>query len=758
MDIDLFIFNKKRKHIELDDDGVLKLKNNSINALLQVESKCLNFKNNKLRIFLDELKNDINNYILCLNDNQLKNEFPQNIIISLIAELSMTCQIIDEISESSKNGKTFNQLINDYKENISKKVKSESYEEYETETETDESYRESSEEESSKESSKDKIKEEFVKETTEIFKNNKNLDGRERIVKYFNDLKDKQKNIELGKIKEINNYNNNDKPLFFKIINYPLDVGQRNHILNTYSSLLKNTDEKLQTWFDSLIKIPFGEYKGISLTTIKTKKVKTFLNKLKTNMDNAVYGHDDAKRHIIQMMGQQIRNPNSKGNILGIWGPPGNGKTSLIKEGIAKAMDKPFIFISLGGATDASFLEGHNYTYEGSIYGRIVDGLITSKCMDPIFYFDELDKISSTDKGEEISNILIHLTDPVQNTQFRDKYFHGIDIDLSRATFIFSFNNPSNINHILLDRITTVETKYLLHSQKLHIVEKYLLPEIIKDVGLNKEDIIIDNDCITNLINKYTNEGGVRKLKSLLYNIIREVNIANMTKTKINNKDFKFPFTISLEDIKLFLKNKHEIVPEIIHTENKCGVINGMYATNNGNGGILPIELSWCPSNNPFEMKTTGNLQLVIKESTSVASTVAFNCINKDKQDELLISLKEKPRGIHIHCPDGSVPKDGPSAGVALTIAIYSLLNDKKIKNDIAITGEINLQGNVTAIGGLESKLEGAKKAGIKLALYPKENEKDIIKIKERNPTLIDDNLKVIPINNIHEALKYALV
>ena len=193
-------------------------------------------------------------------------------------------------------------------------------------------------------------------------------------------------------------------------------------------------------------------------------------------MDNAVYGHNEAKRQIIQMMGQQIRNPNSKGNMLGIWGPPGNGKTSLIKEGIAKAMNKPFIFISLGGATDSSFLEGHSYTYEGSIYGRIVDGLITSKCMDPIIYFDELDKISKTSRGEEISNILVHLTDPVQNSHFRDKYFHGIDIDLSRATMIFSFNDPQNINPILMDRITTVETKYLLLPQKIYIAMNYLLP------------------------------------------------------------------------------------------------------------------------------------------------------------------------------------------------------------------------------------------------------------------------------------------
>jgi ATP-dependent Lon protease len=379
--------------------------------------------------------------------------------------------------------------------------------------------------------------------------------------------------------------------------------------------------------------------------------------------------------------------------------------------------------------------------------------------MDPIIYFDELDKISKTPKGEEISNILIHLTDPVQNSHFRDKYFHGIDIDLSKATMIFSFNNPSNINPILMDRITTVETKYLLLPQKLFIAQNHLLPEMMKDMGMNLGDVKISDETITFIIDNWTHEGGVRKLKSILYSIVREANIANLTRTQINNQDVVFPFNVSIDNIKIILKHKREITPEKIHQENACGVINGLYATSDGSyGGIIPIQILWFPSTSPLDVKATGNLQQVIKESTQVAASLAFNRLDPQVQEKYLLAWKDRPKGIHIHCPEGATPKDGPSAGTALTVAIYSMLTERKIRHDIAITGEINLQGRVTAIGGLDNKLEGAKKAGVKFVLYPKENEKDIIQIKERSPNLIDDSLQVCAIETIEEALFYSLV
>jgi ATP-dependent Lon protease len=605
---------------------------------------------------------------------------------------------------------------------------------------------------------KSKTHKEFIKE---VFKNVGTDNDEKEIAKYYSKLTNTEQNDLYSKLVEINNYKKVDKPKLVEIMAFPIPVSQKNYIMKQYITLINShhPDNKLRTWVDAVLSFPFGKYKGIDLKNINSQdQIQSFLTNLETIMDSAVWGHNDAKRQIIQMMGQQIRNSESKGNVLGIWGPPGNGKTTLIKEGIAKAMDKPFVFISLGGATDASFLEGHSYTYEGSIYGRIANGIINSGCMNPIIYFDELDKISRTPKGEEISNILVHLTDPAQNSHFRDKYFHGIDIDLSRATIIFSFNNIANVNPILLDRITTIETKYLMKPQKIHIAQNYLLPVILKETGLKNDDIKINNKIISKLIEKYTREGGVRKLKSLLYNIVREVNLANLMNTDILDSKINFPIRLTKKHINVFMKSKLPIQPEKIHNEPKVGFITGMYAGSLGVGGILPIQIVWVPSHNPMTLKATGNLKKVIKESTEVATSLAWNHLDSQLQTDYLAAWKAKPQGFHIHCPDGAIPKDGPSAGTALTVALYSILLNKKIRNDIAITGEITLDGKVTAIGGLEEKLVGAKKAGVKLALIPKENELHLEKVKERNLTLLDNNFNVITIETLDDALKYSLV
>lgn len=799
--------SRKRRQDEITfDDVIFDLKETAFERLENLDKDILKFKSRELTKFLKNLKETFGQITTAMkSDPEIKKQLPDIIRLALIAELSVCIEIIDEVNTYAvaNRMKTFSECLK-YSRNImmknkkstskltaspAKKPKKDNVTEgtkddnEDVNKEKDDEYEDDSEYESSDDEEMDdgddgddddedswdeedetkKIKTKGSKESKDfihqIFKSQDD-DNEEEIVKYYSKLPDKERKEIMTHVKEINSYQSGDKPILFQIMEMPLSIGQKNHILKTYTSLMSSRfpEKKLRAWFDALMTIPFGKYKGINLNDIKSKKVMDFLNELETAMNNAAFGHDEAKRQIIQMMGQQIRNPKSKGNMLGIYGPPGNGKTTLIKEGIAKAMDKPFIFISLGGASDASFLEGHSYTYEGSIYGRIVNGLITAKCMDPIIYFDELDKISKTHKGDEITNILVHLTDPVQNSHFRDKYFHGIDIDLSRATMIFSFNDPSNVNPILMDRITTVETKFLMISQKLHIAQNYLLPEMMKDMGLNKGDVVIDDETIRYMIDNWTHEGGVRKLKSLLYSIVREVNIANLTKAKLGDSEVHLPFHVSQNNIKQILKYKREVTPEKIHETDKCGVINGLYATSDGAaGGIMPIQILWVPSSNPLEVKATGNLQTVIKESTQVASSLAFNYLSKEEQDKLLVDLKERPKGLHIHCPEGATPKDGPSAGTAITCAIYSMLTGKKIKHDVAITGEINLQGQVTAIGGLENKIEGAKKAGVTLVLYPKENEKDIVLIKERNPSLIDDKLTVIAIETISEALTHAL-
>lgn len=769
----LIKFNRKR---QMENKTINKLCVKVINQLEIQYADYLKTKGRVLKKFLIKLGENINYTITCLNiDTEFNNDFRLN----LISESQILKSIIDDIYDYSMKHTECKLIdcINIYKTNLCEMFDSPKKKSKHAHTDSDDNDDDYNDEDyiyhygDSSDSDDDddeivvkKTNKKIVKEGKEFIEQvftAQNEKPETEIINHFTKLSNGERKGVISNIKEINNYHQTNQPMLFQILNTPVSVGQKNTMLKTYTGLIlsRTPEKKLKTWFESLMTIPFGKYKGINIKDIKPKKVKSFLDNLQTVMDQAVHGHNDAKRHILQMMGQQVRNPNSKGNMLGIWGPPGNGKTTIIKEGIAKAMDKPFIFISLGGATDSSFLEGHSYTYEGSIYGRIADGLITSKCMDPIIYFDELDKISKTPKGDEISNILVHLTDPVQNTHFRDKYFHGIDIDLSKATMIFSFNDPHNVNPILLDRITTIETKYLLLPQKIFIAQNHLLPDMIKEMGMKPGDIVIDNETITFIIDNWTHEGGVRKLKSILYSIVREVNIANLTKVTICNQDVNLPFNVTIDNVKIILKHKREITPEKIHQQDTCGVINGLYASSDGShGGIIPIQILWFPSTVPLDVKATGNLQQVIKESTQVAASLAFNRLSSELQEKYLLTWKERPKGIHIHCPEGATPKDGPSAGTALTVAIYSILTERKIRHDIAITGEINLQGEVTAIGGLDNKLEGAKKAGVKFVLYPKENEKDIIQIKERNPDLIDDNLKVQSIETIDEALKYSLI
>lgn len=772
---------KKRKNVELMDEAeIVKGLHNSAFGILTELSHQLprNIKGDELSELLCTLKKDYQYQIReTKKSTEIIEEEPEIVRLLLIAITSICVKLLTKLNKyvlKNKN-KTFLQCINAVSKemgyNINDKKSKIIFETTQLDEEEEDDYGDNDDDDDGSDDSEEEEEHPIIttltrrdeKEFLELVYKNDTNDIDEVLLKYYSKLPVRERANVMNNIKDIKNFQSNVKPMLFQIMELPLPMNQKNHVLKAYNTLTnsRHNDNKLRNWFDSLMTIPFGKYKGINLDSIETTKVKNFIDNLQSTMDSAVYGHDEAKRHIIQLMGQQIRNPKSKGNILGIYGVPGNGKTTIIKEGIAKAMDKPFVFISLGGATDASFLEGHSYTYEGSVYGRIVNGLISSKCMDPIIYFDELDKISKTPKGEEITNILVHLTDPVQNCHFRDKYFHGIDIDLSRATIIFSFNDPDNVNPILMDRITTVETKYLLSPQKIHIANNYLLKEIMKEMGLKEKDVILSEKVLEKIISGYTREGGVRKLKSLLYNIVRELNIANLLKAHIGSNvenRVKFPFVVKEEHLKALLKDKYEIEAEKIHTEDKVGVMNGLWANSYGNGGILEIQSLWIPTTSPFEVRATGNLQQVIKESTQVASTLAFNVLTKKQQTKYLSEWKTRPQGIHLHFPDGATPKDGPSAGGALAVTIYSLLANKKIRHDVAMTGEINFQGKITAIGGLENKLEGAKRAGVKLALYPKENQKDMDKIYERNPSLVDDTFKVMAVETLEQAIKQTIV
>jgi ATP-dependent Lon protease len=312
------------------------------------------------------------------------------------------------------------------------------------------------------------------------------------------------------------------------------------------------------------------------------------------------------------------------------------------------------------------------------------------------------------------------LLDPAQNDCFQDKYFSGIDLDLSKALFILSYNDVDAIDKILLDRIHRIKFKNLTLDEKLTICKIHILPKVYKKMGLS-EMIQIGDDTLKYVIENYTLESDVRKLKEILFEIVGEINLDIL---KNFDTQYEIPIKISIEDIKTkFFKDKQETKIQLIHNESKVGIINGLWANSLGMGGIIPIQAKWRPSEKPMDLKLTGTQGDVMKESMNVALTLAYNLSPELVKSDIRTS--QCGSGIHIHCPDGSTPKDGPSAGTAITTTLYSLFNNRKIKNTIAITGEITLDGNMTAIGGLDLKILGGIKAGIKEFIYPKENEKD---------------------------------
>jgi ATP-dependent Lon protease len=319
---------------------------------------------------------------------------------------------------------------------------------------------------------------------------------------------------------------------------------------------------KIKNWVDTFMRIPFGKYNNLPISIDDgVEKCHNFMAEAQKTLDDAVYGLNDAKMQIMQLLGQLVTNPKAIGSAIAIHGPAGTGKTSIVKEGISKILNRPFAFIALGGATDSSFLEGHGYTYEGSTWGKIVQILIDSKCMNPVIYFDELDKISDTPKGEEITGILTHLTDTSQNSQFHDKYFSEIDFDLSKCLFIFSYNDESKVNPILKDRMYRIQTKGYDKKQKLTISNNYLLPKIREQVKFEEKDIIIPDESIQYIVENYcSNEDGVRNLKRCLEIIYTKLNLYRLMKPGSNlfeqemSMNVTFPFTVTKQFVDKLIK------------------------------------------------------------------------------------------------------------------------------------------------------------------------------------------------------------
>ena len=390
-------------------------------------------------------------------------------------------------------------------------------------------------------------------------------DSEESNMEYYHHL-DKSKKEEIFNLtKEIYEYNGSNVPLRFKVIESEMDMKTKAIALENIDKMAEmdiSTGEhsKMDHWVNGLMKIPFGKYNNIPInpdSDIKEKR--EFIQNTYKTLDKAIYGHKEAKTHMLQVIGKWMKNPGSGGNVLAIQGPMGNGKTTLVKEGISKVLNRPFHFIALGGASDSAYFDGHCYTYEGSHWGRIVQILQESKCMNPIIYFDELDKISDTTKGDEITHMLTHLTDPSQNSLFQDNYFPGVNLDLSKALFIFSYNDESKVNKILKDRMYVIHTKGFKTEEKIKICNEYLMPEIFNTFAFEREEIVFTDEIVKNIIEKYTEEEkGVRNLKRCIETIISKINIHVLSHgdngLSFDLENLTLPVTLTEKQVDILLK------------------------------------------------------------------------------------------------------------------------------------------------------------------------------------------------------------
>jgi len=362
--------------------------------------------------------------------------------------------------------------------------------------------------------------------------------GVDKFYKLANKKDKKFYQLELEKIRSLSNIASNI-PFKYRILQLPLSIQNKATIMDKFNmleacSLSSGEYTKLTKWINNIMKVPFGKYIDMPVSIDNGEKaVQDFIQNVYKRFNQSIYGQYDAKDKLLQVITKWITNPTSSGNVIALHGAPGIGKTSLIKDGLAKALNKPFSFMALGGATDSSVLTGHSYTYEGSTWGRIIEMIIECQCMNPIIFFDELDKVSETKIGEEIIGVLMHLIDPSQNTTFHDRYFSGIDFDLSKALFIFSFNDEKKVNNILQDRISKIKLEGFCVDDKLIIAKKYIIPDINKNVGF--DGCIFDDNVIRHIISKYTNEDGVRKLREKLEMIVLRVNLLRFISSINNN-------------------------------------------------------------------------------------------------------------------------------------------------------------------------------------------------------------------------------
>lgn len=479
-----------------------------------------------------------------------------------------------------------------------------------------------------------------------------------------------------------------------------------------------------RNYLDWLLSVPWG----------KSKRTNKDLEKAQNILDEDHYGLEKVKERIIEHLAVQHRTKKLKGPILCLVGPPGVGKTSLGKS-IASATGREFVRVSLGGVRDESEIRGHRRTYIGSMPGRIIQSMKKAKSNNPLFLFDEIDKMGRDFRGDPAA-ALLEVLDPEQNNTFNDHYLE-VDYDLSNVMFITTANSL-NMPQPLLDRMEIIRIPGYTEDEKVEIAQRHLIPKLVKDHGLKKGEFEVDEASIRDIIRYYTQEAGVRNLEREMARLARKT-VRKLVSKEIKKIVVKPDMLSDMLGVRKFKFGQTDL-------EDQVGVVTGLAWTQAG-GDILTIEAVSMPGKG--QMTVTGNLKDVMKESISAANSYV-----QSRAPEFGINPKTfRSTDIHVHVPDGATPKDGPSAGVGMTTAIISVLTGIPVRKDIAMTGEITLRGRVTAIGGLKEKLLAALRGGVKTVLIPEENEKDLADV----PDNVKDGLNIIPVSRIDDVLKNAL-
>lgn len=480
-----------------------------------------------------------------------------------------------------------------------------------------------------------------------------------------------------------------------------------------------------RNYLDKCLEIPFGKYTKDSINLEKSRKI----------LDKEHYGLDKVKERIVDSLAVYKRNPEFNGQILCLAGPPGVGKTSIVKS-LAKSMGRKYVRIALGGIHDEAEIRGHRKTYIGSMPGRIVESVIKSGVMNPIILLDEIDKVGNDFKGDP-SSALLEALDPEQNNSFADHYIE-FPLDLSRVLFITTANDVSAIAGPLYDRMEVIELNSYTALEKFYIAKKHLVKKEMIKHSLTSKEFKISDDAINILIENYTREAGVRTLEKQIATLCRKATVSLESGAK--------SFKVTDKNIEEYL-GKKKFSDDLVSKEDQVGTVNGLAWTSVG-GTMLPIEVSVLDGTGKIEL--TGNLGDVMKESAKTAVSYIRSKASEYGIDEDFYKNKD----IHIHAPEAAVPKDGPSAGLAITTAIVSELTGIAIKSNVAMTGEISLKGKALAIGGLKEKSMAAYKAGCDTVIIPQDNKKDLDEISDEVKQVID----FISVKNFDEVLPIALV